>query len=469
MDEMLREFHLSRELHESAIQHSLDKKIKLSDVYCWYQPEAWDIVTEAIENGLYYPNPPFEDYRDKKTGDRITYEQHLKQEESGRKVRHLAVLKVNDRICHNAFGNIIYNRFNQYTDPKNVSYKKGIGTKNIALDVSNTLVEYGECYLIKSDLEGYFDNVPIEQIDKLLDWMESIEHSAIWKPIRYEYHDNRIEINGEMTEKYMSLRQGNPIAAILSNLLLRHIDKEMDNYDVFYRRYCDDILIISKSKAETERAFGRFIEMLNEMGIKINDDKTKHYTQDDWFEFLGFSFKGGLRSVSEKTLRNLNVKINNITVGKGKQLHRPCTEKELRKMIKQLQTYLFTAYAENEENFGMGVYLFGSVNVEHDLYAIEKRIRECLRACATNHYDINGIGYVTKRKGKDGKYYVPDYVIDDFNKGTNVKANHNKTGFGTEDDILKRCGWVSLKKMYKDYHTNYDLFEDSVYRMSKGL
>lgn len=459
MDNLLREFHLNSELHANSIQHSLDKDINLATVNTWYQPEAWDIVTNAIENGLYFPAPPFEDYRDKRTGDRISYEQHLKQEQSGRKVRHLAVLNVNDRICHNAISNVLYSRFNQYTDYKNVSYKKGIGTKNVALELSDALVEYGNYYLIKSDLEGYFDNVPIEQIDKLFDWMESEEPSAIWKPIRYEYHDNRIEINGEMTEKYMSLRQGNPIATLLSNLLLRHIDKEMDNYNVFYRRYCDDIIIVSKTKEETERAFARFLEMLNEIGIGINNDKTERHTQDDWFEFLGFSFKKGMRSISEKTLRNLKLKIKTITTGYAKQLHRPCTDKEIRRMIKKLQRYFFTAFVENQENFGMGVYLFGTVNVEHDLRAIENYIKDCLRACKTNHYIIYGLGYV-KRNG---------YVIDDKNIGQNVKANNEKTQKGSEDDLLKKCGWISLMKMYNDYHTNSDLFENSVYRMTKGL
>jgi len=459
MDKLLREFHLSTELHEYAIQHSIDKKIQLSSVYTMFQPESWDILTDLIENGKYIPHIPFEDYRDKKTGERLTYTQAMKQKEQGKKVRCLSVLPVLDRIVHNCFYKIIYNRFEYMIHPLCVSYKKGIGTKNIADKVTNKLIELGNYVGVKGDLEAFFDSVPIEQIDDLFNELQTLEPSAIWYPIIEGYHDDRIEINGKVVNRYMSLKQGNPIACILADLILRDIDEEMTKYDVMYYRYSDDFIIIGKNKSEVKAAYARFIEMLNEKGIKLNNSKTEYISDSEWFEFLGFSFKKEKRSISEKTLRNLKIKIKSITTGYAKQLHRTCTEKEMKRMVKKLQRYFFTAYAENQENFGMGVYLFGGVNVEHDLIAIENYIKDCLRACFTNHYLIYGIGYVHRN----------EYVIDDKNKGQNVKANNKKTMKGSEEDILRKCGWVSLIKMYKDYHTNIDLFENSVYRMSCGL
>ncbi len=459
MDNMLREFHLNDELHKKAIQHSLDKKIKLSDVYTMFQPESWDILTEMIENYNYIPNIPFEDYRDKKTGERLSYEQAMKQKEQGKKVRCLSVLPTLDRVIHNCFYKILYNRFEYLIHPLCVSYKKGIGTKNIADKVTEKLTELKNYVGIKGDLEAFFDSVPIEIIDKLFDELQELEPSTIWYPIIKGYHDDRIEINHKVVNRYMSLRQGNPIACILADLILCDIDKEMTQYNVMYYRYSDDFIIIGDDEKEVYRAYFRFVEMLNEKGIKLNKGKTEYISDEDWFEFLGFSFKKDKRSVSEKTLRNLKIKIKSITTGYAKQLHRPCTEKELKKMIQKLQRYFFTAYATNQQNFGMGVYLFGGVNVEHDLIAIENYIKDCLRACSTNHYNIYGLGYVHRN----------NYVIDDKNLGQNIKANNEKTKKGSEDDILKKCGWVSLIKMYNDYHTNINLFENSVYRMSKGL
>ena len=127
-------------------------------------------------------------------------------------------------------------------------------------------------------------------------------------------------------------------------------------------------------------------------------------------------------------------------------------------MIDDLQWYFFTAFAKSQENFGMGVYLFGTVNVEHDLKALENYCKDCLRAAYTNKSNIYGLGYVNRN----------GYVIDNCNKGQNVRANREKTQ--TEDwDLLKECGWISLMKMYNDYHTNMDLFENSVFRMMNGL
>jgi hypothetical protein len=108
----------------------------------------------------------------------------------------------------------------------------------------------------------------------------------------------------------------------------------------------------------------------------------------------------------------------------------------------------------------MGVYLFGTVNVMRDLQAIEDYCKDCLRAAATNKSLIYGLGYVKNKNG---------YVIDNQNIGQNCRANREKTKEGEDDDLLRECGWISLIKMYNDYHTNIHLFENSVYRMANNL
>lgn len=457
MDKMLEKFHLDINLHEKAIQHALDKKANLNDVNVFMQPEAFDILTDIISKEEYIPGISEQTYRDKKTGESISYNQYLQYKKQNKKVRELNVLPFMDRVIFNMFYQILNDRFAYKVHSRCVSYKKGIGTSLIAKELQKELIKLGEYYVIKCDLNKFFDTVPIELIDKVINECKSEEPSKIWKPIINCYHDNRLKVNGEIIEHYQSLKQGNPLGAWLANIILYDIDESMSNMDVVYLRYSDDVLIVSNNKIKLYNAYAKFKEMLKEKGLSLNKDKTEKCSYLDWFEFLGFSFKGDKISVSKKTLKNIEHEIKTRTVSKTRKAHRPATKRELKKMIKDLQWYFFTAFAKSQENFGMGVYLFGTVNVMHDLEAIEKYCKDCLRAAYTNKSVIYGLGYV-HRNG---------YVIDNHNIGQNCGENIRKTRTET-DDLLKECGWISLIKMYDDYHKNMYLFENSVFRMMNG-
>ena len=458
MDNFLYRFHMDTQLHELAIQHAYDKGMKMNNLNVIFQPESWDILTELIRSGQYVTPPCTQRYVDKKNGNPLSYKQA--EMRNFKEVRELNVLPFLDRVIWNTWYKILYDRFEYLIHPLCVSYKKGEGTSSIAKKLSkeliNELMNVGEYRGVKGDLSKFFDSVPIEVIDETFDMMKSIEDSAIWKPIIDCYHNDYIYINGELVEKYTSLRQGNPLGCLLADIILRDIDEEMTNYDVIYYRYSDDFIIIGR---EYQEAFKRFEEMLNEKGIKLNEKKTKYISSDNWFEFLGFSFKRDMISISEKTLKNIEHEIKTRTVSKTRQAHRPATKNEIRKMIKDLQWYFFTAFAKSQENFGMGIYLFGTVNVKHDLRAIENYCKDCLRAAYTNKSEIYGLGYVNRNW----------YVIDDCNIGKNCRANREKTNEGDDDDLLKECGWISLMKMCNDYHTNMHLFENSVFRMMNGI
>ncbi|AUX25172.1 hypothetical protein SOCEGT47_057160 [Sorangium cellulosum] len=104
--------------------------------------------------------------------------------------------------------------------------------------------------------------------------------------------------------------QGSPISALLSNVYLLELDEELNKVvsgvDGFYRRYCDDILIVCPPchKLSVERKLG---DLLDAHKLKLNRDKSEdivftvssrlvalHPTRGSHFpmQYLGFSFDG---------------------------------------------------------------------------------------------------------------------------------------------------------------------------------
>ena len=452
MDELLMEFRCNVELHEKVVEHLIAKKVPLYEANLFFQPETWEILSDKIEAGEYHFNYLTEGYVDKRNGNPMTYSQAASRNFDD--VRKIYMMCAMDRAVVHMIYLIYYKKFIGMSHERCVSYKAGIGTSKVAKKLSAEMQEKNFYSGYKMDIHHYFDDVNMETIEKQLNEMQtgSVLDDLLWEL----YHDDRVMINEGLTHKHRGLIQGCAFACLLANLILKDIDTKISNMNVIYYRYSDDIIVLGKYK-DTERANEMIAKMLEPKGLQLHPKKVQRINGDDWFEFLGFKFKRDMISISEKTLNNLTHEIKVRTVSKTRQAHRPATKNELRKMIKDLQWYFFTAFAKSQENFGMGVYLFGTVNVIHDLKAIENYCKDCLRAAYTNKSNIYGLGSVNRRY----------YAVDDCNIGRNVRANRNKTQT-EENDILKECGWISLIKMYNDYHTNMDLFENSVFRMVNG-
>ena len=345
------------------------------------------------------------------------------------------------------FYQILYNRFENLINERCVSYKAGESTRTTARKVSNYLKNHKYCKGIKLDLQKFFDSVPIEVIDELIDYLESLEPSVIWNVIRETYHDNRVIVNGEVVERYGSLRQGNPLGCIFADLILRDVDKEMSNYDVCYYRYSDDVIILGK---DYQKAFKRFKEMLTEKGIKINEKKTEYLSSKEWFTFLGFRFQNGNITVSKKTLNKICHRIKCETIFKCKQLKRPLTDTEIKKAIDNIQYYLFIGCKEHPG--GMATYLYGACNVSHDLTEIDSFAKDCIRAAKTNKCKMYGLGC----------WHTGIGVIHCYGQN-NVGMNRNKY-----EDLPRELGWYSLNHMYKKYLQGKDVYKMEIQKMQNG-
>lgn len=453
VDNLLDIFVMDNQYHEKAIAHAQEKGMALNNLNVLMQPEAWEILGDLIYNGEYETKPTTIHYLDKKTGNPLTYDQAMARQM--KEVREIYVMEPLDRVVWNMFYQICYDRFSDLIHPNCVSYKRKVSTGTVAVEVSKELKKMGRYNGTKDDLSKYFDSVPIEVIDQMLDKMERMEPSKIWKVIRKFYHDNRVIINGKEVERYGSLKQGCAFACLLADIILWDVDEKISALDVLYKRYSDDILIIGRDSVKARYMLGRLLE---DKGLKLNPKKTEYITEKNWFSFLGFKFKGGDISVAEKTLKGIQHKVKVMTFSVTRQKKRPATKAEIRKMIKDIQYYFFTAYAKSQENFGMGCYLFATVNVEHDLIEIENYIKDALRAAYTNKSDIYGLGSV------DGKYAVT------HGKGRNVAMNYTKT-HGEEfehGDLLKECGWVSLIHMWRSYYNGKAVFDGEILKMKNG-
>lgn len=107
------------------------------------------------------------------------------------------------------------------------------------------------------------------------------------------------------------LPQGSPSSPVLSNIVLKAMDKKLAHYAELwgcrYSRYADDITFSHNS---TVRKFSQFKQLrirsiIEEFGLKINEKKTKVLIQGERLEVTGVTICSNKVNVTRKYVKQL--------------------------------------------------------------------------------------------------------------------------------------------------------------------
>jgi RNA-directed DNA polymerase len=146
-------------------------------------------------------------------------------------------------------------------------------------------------WVVDADIKGYFDNINHEKLMLLLKQRISDRRilKMIWKWLRAGVMED-----GEIYNSVSGSPQGGVISPLLSNIYLNYLDTRWERH---YKhlgkliRYCDDFVIISRTKKEAEHALKAVKYIMGKLELELHPDKTKlvnMWDGKDGFDFLGF-------------------------------------------------------------------------------------------------------------------------------------------------------------------------------------
>ena len=231
-----------------------------------------------------------------------------------------------------------------------LAYRRGIGSAmDFAFAAFNELGARKESIALAMDLEGFFDSIDHAVLKK--QWCDTLgctplpaDHYAVFKAItRYATVDRdecfvALGINPDNEiprplctgrefadriraaklvnthRKKYGIPQGSPMSCVLSNIYMLPFDEKLcawaSSTGSYYRRYCDDILLIFSPEHKGE--VGKVIaDALSSQGsaLKMNEDKTTESCFVDGqlvsgpiLQYLGFTFDGSRRRIRSQTL-----------------------------------------------------------------------------------------------------------------------------------------------------------------------
>ena len=206
-------------------------------------------------------------------------------------LRPLGIPTIYDRVCQQALVNRLEPIFEVEFDEANFGYRKGRSAKDALRKVWRE-IEAGSEWIVDADLKDFFG---------------SVDHDKLMALVARKVADGRVlrfiqsmlkagcYAEGRLFPTEAGTPQGGVVSPLLSNILLTPFDREMRHKGYRLTRYCDDWVVSCKTRAEAKRALAAAIKILEQLGVRLNPNKTRIVHVRHGFEFLGYKIKRGSR------------------------------------------------------------------------------------------------------------------------------------------------------------------------------
>jgi RNA-directed DNA polymerase len=156
-------------------------------------------------------------------------------------------------------------------------------------------------FVFRTDVKSYYESINHEI---LLAKLSVYINDTVVMNLLAQYLKRSIESGGLFREIKQGISSGCPLSPIISSFYLYELDKTMEGKPVYYRRYMDDIIVLSPSKWKLRKAIRTVNQHFEKLKLKQHPDKTTIGRIKKGFNFLGYQFGDKQLSVSKRTMKN---------------------------------------------------------------------------------------------------------------------------------------------------------------------
>jgi RNA-directed DNA polymerase len=224
----------------------------------------------------------------------------------------LGIPAIKDRIVQTALKMVLEPIFENEFLNMSYGFRPGRGCKDALREVDK-LIKAGYVFVVDADLKSYFDSIPHLQLLGRIN--EKVSDGRIIGLIEQFLGQEILDGLKRWTPTSGS-PQGAVASPLLANLYLHPLDVLITSTGSKMVRYADDLVILCQTMEDACAALSLLQEWTHANGLTLHPEKTRVgncLKPEDGFEFLGYRFESGRRSVRAKSLNALRDKVRQKT------------------------------------------------------------------------------------------------------------------------------------------------------------
>lgn len=385
------------------------------------------------------------------------------------KTRDIFVFEDYDSILLKVINKILVSKLGHLVSDNVYSYKKGVssgGSCKVIRDYLNENLSNNSDKItyVKADISKYFNLVRQDIIFKELENLIEDEQGLLL--MKRLFSIDCYSYEGEVIHSKLGLMPGTATSTFLSNYLLRDLDKTMSEKYKFYARYSDDILVICDNDW-VEGCLYTLRGLINDYGLKLNDDKTYIGKDVHSITFLGLEVTKNYVDMSNSNFVKIKKEVKSICNSYRKLYELDSKSSKVDvisyclKARKEIDSYFYNGYLMNNTRHRNSklCYVFGSIATDRTLKLLDCYVRDSLRYVATGK---NNKGNLVKygQRFLDDLYYcstVEMYNIFKMSKACFIHKSNEIISYNNKLSDLPKAKLLGLVDNLEPKNLNWEL------------
>jgi group II intron reverse transcriptase/maturase len=198
--------------------------------------------------------------------------------------RLLSIATVGDRVLQRAVLNVLDDVFERQFLACSYGYRIGRSLRNAVAAILQYR-DQGLAWVLNADIDECFDSLDLQLLEGFL--AEDVDDPAVmgliqaWLRVgrRYRQPDRGIPL-------------GMPLSPLCCNVYLHRLDQALVRGHWALVRYADDFVVLCASQRQAEQARQVVAEVLAELQLRLEPQKTQITSFHQGFDYLGVRFQG---------------------------------------------------------------------------------------------------------------------------------------------------------------------------------
>ncbi|MFD2230683.1 reverse transcriptase domain-containing protein [Alkalimarinus sediminis] len=186
------------------------------------------------------------------------------------KKRDIAALCLRDKVAQRAVLQVLEPIVEPHMHSDSFGFRPGRNTQ-MAYSRARTYVTEQRPWLVRADIEGFFDNILLSSLKRFLRINVNDQNLLI---LLFTWINAYSTTRARLWRRAKGLPQGGILSPLLGNWYLGQLDERLQKKKIKFIRYADDILLCCPSEAAAQKALNQLEKNVKKLGLRLNPDKT---------------------------------------------------------------------------------------------------------------------------------------------------------------------------------------------------